>query len=67
MLITHLPFHTRRYTILRSVRIEGKAEKVSEAKSAEYFDSRPIGSRIGAAVSVRQSEVVASREILTVR
>ena len=39
---------------------------MSEAKSAEYFDSRPVGSRIGAAVSVRQSEVVASREVLTV-
>ena len=52
--------------VLRSIRIEGKTEKVSEAKSAEYFDSRPVGSRIGAAVSVRQSEVVASREVLTV-
>merc|ERR1712037_435839 len=51
----------------RSVRIEGKTEKVSDAKSAEYFDSRPIGSKIGAAVSVRQSEVVASREVLTQR
>ena len=52
--------------LFRSIRIEGKTEKVSEAKSAEYFDSRPVGSRIGAAVSVRQSEVVASREVLTV-
>jgi len=51
----------------RSVRIEGKTEKVSDAKSAEYFDSRPIGSKIGAAVSVRQSEVVACREVLTQR
>ena len=58
---------TSDFVFLRSVRIEGKAERVSEAKSEEYFNSRPIGSRIGAAVSVRQSEVVASREVLSVR
>ena len=58
--------HSISVAMIRSIRIEGKTEEVSEAKSAEYFDSRPVGSRIGAAVSVRQSEVVASREVLTV-
>jgi pyridoxamine 5'-phosphate oxidase len=32
----------------RQVRIEGAVEKVSGAESDEYFDSRPLGSRLGA-------------------
>lgn len=32
----------------RQVRIEGAVEKVSEQESDEYFDSRPLGSRLGA-------------------
>jgi len=32
----------------RQVRIEGAVEKVSEEESDEYFDSRPLGSRLGA-------------------
>ena len=32
----------------RQVRIEGKVEKVSAQESDEYFDSRPLGSRLGA-------------------
>ena len=47
----------------RSVRIEGKVEKVSEETSIAYFKSRPIGSQIGAAVS-DQSQVIPSREFL---
>merc|ERR1711997_1422587 len=47
----------------RSVRIEGRVEKVSEESSIAYFESRPIGSQIGAAVS-DQSQVIPSREFL---
>lgn len=47
----------------RQVRIEGVAEKVSEAESDAYFNSRPHGSRIGAWTSP-QSKPVASREYL---
>lgn len=32
----------------RQVRIEGTVEKVSDQESDEYFDSRPLGSRLGA-------------------
>ncbi len=37
---------------------------MSEDKSLAYFDSRPEGSRIGAAVSLKQSEVIAGRHVL---
>jgi len=44
----------------RVVRIEGRVVKVSADESDRYFDSRPLGSRLGAWAS-RQSEVIASR------
>jgi pyridoxamine 5'-phosphate oxidase len=47
----------------RQVRIEGKVEKLSEAKSDEYFILRPEQSRIGA-WSSPQSKVIKSREVL---
>jgi pyridoxamine 5'-phosphate oxidase len=47
----------------RQVIIKGKAEKVSEEKSIEYFKSRPRKSQLGAFVS-NQSATVASREVL---
>ncbi len=47
----------------RTVRIEGRVEKVSAEESDVYFHSRPVSSRIGAIVSP-QSEVIASREVL---
>ena len=47
----------------RQVRIEGPIEKVSSAESDQYFDSRPLGSRIGAWAS-NQSRVIDSREKL---
>jgi pyridoxamine 5'-phosphate oxidase len=50
----------------RQVRIEGEAEKTSAAESEEYFQSRPLGSRLGAWAS-NQSEVVENRETLEAR
>lgn len=47
----------------RSVRIEGKVEKISEEESSAYFNSRPRGSQIGA-WSSNQSSPIASREAL---
>ena len=34
--------------VWRQVRIEGSVEKVSDEESAQYFHSRPLGSKIGA-------------------
>ncbi|MCX7141433.1 MAG: pyridoxamine 5'-phosphate oxidase [Proteobacteria bacterium] len=44
----------------RQVRIEGAVEKVSAEESDEYFDSRPLGSRLGAWASP-QSRPLPSR------
>jgi pyridoxamine 5'-phosphate oxidase len=44
----------------RQVRVEGRVEKVEDAESERYFQSRPYGSRIGAAASP-QSRVIGSR------
>jgi len=50
----------------RQVRIEGRVEQVSAQESDAYFASRPLLSRIGAAVSP-QSEVVPGRAWLEER
>ncbi len=47
----------------RQVIIKGIAEKTSEQQSDNYFDSRPLGSRIGAVVS-DQSKVIESHAAL---
>ncbi|WP_036383443.1 pyridoxamine 5'-phosphate oxidase [Muricauda sp. MAR_2010_75] len=47
----------------RQVIIKGTAEKVPENLSDGYFESRPVGSQLGAVVS-NQSEVIGSREVL---
>ncbi|MFD2099182.1 pyridoxamine 5'-phosphate oxidase [Flagellimonas iocasae] len=47
----------------RQVIIKGTAEKIAENLSDGYFESRPVGSQLGAVVS-NQSEVIESREIL---
>ncbi|MDN5569676.1 MAG: pyridoxamine 5'-phosphate oxidase [Propionibacteriaceae bacterium] len=47
----------------RQVRIEGAVEKVSEAESDDYYDVRPLDSRIGAWASP-QSEVIPNRAVL---
>lgn len=50
----------------RQVRIEGRVERVTARESAEYFEQRPRGSRLGAWASA-QSSVIASREGLEQR
>ena len=50
----------------RQVRIEGTVEKVSPAESSAYYDTRPLGSRIGAWASP-QSDAIASRAWLEER
>jgi len=47
----------------RQVRIEGKAEKISAARTEKYFQSRPRGSQLGAWASP-QSDIIADRSIL---
>jgi len=47
----------------RQVRVEGAVERLPPEDSDAYFHSRPLGSRLSAAVSP-QSEMVASREEL---
>ena len=47
----------------RVVRIEGRVDKVSDAESDAYYQTRPLDSRIGAWASP-QSEVIASRAVL---
>lgn len=50
----------------RSVRFEGRVQKLSAEASTEYFHSRPRGSQIGAWTS-QQSQVVDSRATLDAR
>lgn len=47
----------------RQVRIEGTVERVSEAESDAYFNSRPAGSRLGAWASP-QSSMIDNRDVL---
>ena len=51
------------YTLHRQIKIRGSVEKVSEAESDAYFDTRPRDSRIGAWAS-DQSQPIDSREAL---
>lgn len=54
------------FPILRQVVVVGHVEQVSREESAEYFGTRPYGSRIGAWASA-QSTVIASRDVLQAR
>ncbi|MBA1203348.1 pyridoxamine 5'-phosphate oxidase [Pseudomonas capeferrum] len=47
----------------RQVRIEGRVEKVTAKESDDYYQVRPLGSRLGAWASP-QSQVIANREAL---
>ena len=47
----------------RQVRITGTVERVSRDESRRYFESRPLGSRLGATLS-RQSTVIPDRSVL---
>jgi pyridoxamine 5'-phosphate oxidase len=47
----------------RQVRIEGRVEKVSEQESDQYYQTRPLGSRLGAWASP-QSRVLKDRAAL---
>ena len=50
----------------RQVRIEGLIEKVDVALSEDYFNNRPLDSRVGAVAS-NQSQKIESREVLEQR
>jgi pyridoxamine 5'-phosphate oxidase len=47
----------------RSVRVEGRVEKVSAEESDTYFNSRPRGSQIGAWSSSQSSEIASRAEL----
>ncbi len=47
----------------RQIRIEGQVEKISPEQSLEYFQSRPLGSQIGAWASP-QSQIISDRNVL---
>jgi pyridoxamine 5'-phosphate oxidase len=50
----------------RQVRVVGSVEKATDIEADTYFQSRPLGSRLGAWAST-QSEVIPSREFLETR
>ena len=59
-----LNFHWK--TLQRQIRIEGNVSQISNAEADEYYNSRPLGSRIGAWASL-QSEELDDRSTLTKR
>lgn len=50
----------------RQVRVEGRVEKVPETMSDQYYQSRPLGSQIGA-WSSPQSQPISGRSVLEAR
>ena len=59
--VAELLFYWR--DLRRQVRISGKVEMVTKQESEDYFNSRPLKSRIGAWAS-KQSKVIPDREYL---
>ena len=59
--IVSMCFHWK--SLLRQVRITGKASNVSDQEADEYYNSRSYGSRIGAWAS-KQSSILNNREEL---
>ncbi len=59
--IVSMCFHWK--SLLRQIRITGKASNVSDAEAEEYYNSRSYGSRIGAWAS-KQSSILNNREEL---
>lgn len=51
-------------TIERQVRVEGIVEKVSKEDSDEYFNNRPLGSRLGAWASPQSKEIKDREELI---
>ncbi|EGD80999.1 pyridoxine/pyridoxamine 5'-phosphate oxidase [Salpingoeca rosetta] len=50
-------------SLSRSVRVHGQVERVPDAESDEYFESRPIGSQIGAIISTQSKPLHSRREL----
>jgi len=57
-----LTFHWK--SLLKQIRIEGKAHKVTSKEADDYFNSRPIESRIGAWASNQSSELSDRQELI---
>jgi len=49
--------------LMKSVRVEGSVERVSQEESEQYFHSRPRTSQMGACVSL-QSQRIKNRQVL---
>jgi pyridoxamine 5'-phosphate oxidase len=56
-----LNFHWK--SLLKQVRIEGVAKLVSDKEADEYYDTRPINSRIGSWASNQSSELKSREEL----
>ena len=59
-----LNFHWK--TLQRQIRVEGDVSQISNSEADEYYNSRPLGSKIGAWASL-QSEELDDRSTLTKR
>jgi len=57
-----LTFHWK--SLRKQVRIEGKANKVTNKEADEYFNSRPLQSKIGAWASNQSSELSDRQELI---
>lgn len=51
------------FVLERQVRLEGRLEKISRRESVEYFDSRPLESRISGIVSSQSTVIKDKKEL----